>query len=388
MARAACGLSLRHRDGSLRARRRRRPCCSSAAEAAPHARTTDWSPSRHTILPLSAPLSSRALADGSRGHARLLLEPPARGAQGLGGTRGLGRRRGAQDPPHQSRLRARRPARRLLHPVVRRDSDLHPANFVADKAAAGRRWSRAAAGARHCVRVAGADDASGATGGERGDRRRPRLHKRGPPPAVSRAATVDQGRLPSGDVADRVGLPPEATAPLAAARRRAALRGADLDQARLLLVGRLILWRRHDGGRGGHGRLQVRLRARGDQGVQARAGYGAQRWCRGVPKPLLILSHASVACQIVGMLGFLFWVEVFVAAMLTPWAFANGEGAKLLGVLLQGEPLGDHDETPGGKASVNVLLLWGTAAFGGVRIYTQFAFLNETSATSLAISNL
>jgi hypothetical protein len=34
------------------------------------------------------------------------------------------------------------------------------------------------------------------------------------------------------------------------------------------------------------------------------------------------------------------------------------------------------------------VLLWGCAAFGGVRIYSQFAFLKETSATTLAMSNL
>ena len=103
-----------------------------------------------------------------------------------------------------------------------------------------------------------------------------------------------------------------------------------------------------------------------------------------------VFAHAAIKeyQRELGTLGFLFWVEVFVAVLLTPWAVANGEGAKLLGILVLGEPLGDHDATTSGEASVSALLLWGTAAFGGLRIYTQFTFLKETSATSLAISNL
>lgn len=59
--------------------------------------------------------------------------------------------------------------------------------------------------------------------------------------------------------------------------------------------------------------------------------------------------------------------------MLLPWAALNGELGQLF---TEPRPFGDW------------VLLWGCAAFGGVRIYSQFAFLAQTSATTLAMSNL
>ena len=74
-----------------------------------------------------------------------------------------------------------------------------------------------------------------------------------------------------------------------------------------------------------------------------------------------------------GVLGFTFWLEILSLALLVPWAVANGEMSALLS-----EKRGLHEW----------LLLIGTAAFGGVRIVAQFCFLENTSATSLATSNV
>jgi len=75
-----------------------------------------------------------------------------------------------------------------------------------------------------------------------------------------------------------------------------------------------------------------------------------------------------------GVLAFTFWVEVFVGLMLAPWALLNGEAYRLTF---------DPDRTVG-----ELVLLWATAAFGGVRIVSQFYFLAKTSATSLAMSGI
>lgn len=75
-----------------------------------------------------------------------------------------------------------------------------------------------------------------------------------------------------------------------------------------------------------------------------------------------------------GVLTFTFWVETFVGAMLLPWAILNGEAYRLLV---------ESDQTLG-----EWVLLFGTGAFGGVRIVSQFLFLAQTSATSLAMSGI
>ena len=67
-------------------------------------------------------------------------------------------------------------------------------------------------------------------------------------------------------------------------------------------------------------------------------------------------------------------VEVFVALMLAPWALLSGEAE----ALVYGTA----------TTSREWALLWFTAAYGGVRIFSQFAFLKHTSATALAMSNL
>ena len=75
-----------------------------------------------------------------------------------------------------------------------------------------------------------------------------------------------------------------------------------------------------------------------------------------------------------GTLSFLYWVEWFAVALLTPWALLNGE---LVGMVMAPDrPLSDW------------LLLLFTAAYGGVRVYSQFYLLNYSSATTLALSNL
>ena len=89
-----------------------------------------------------------------------------------------------------------------------------------------------------------------------------------------------------------------------------------------------------------------------------------------------VLAHATIKQyrDELGVLAFTFWVEIFAGTMLLPWALANGEMQALVGGTERS--LGDW------------ILLWVAAAFGGVRIYSQFAFLSLTSATSLATSNL
>ena len=88
-----------------------------------------------------------------------------------------------------------------------------------------------------------------------------------------------------------------------------------------------------------------------------------------------VLAHATIKQYkaTMGTLAFTFWVEVFVGAILTPWALLNGE----MELLMFGE-----------RSTQDWGLLLFTAAYGGVRIYSQFALLEFTSATTLAISNV
>ena len=89
-----------------------------------------------------------------------------------------------------------------------------------------------------------------------------------------------------------------------------------------------------------------------------------------------VLAHATIKQyrDELGVLAFTFWVEIFAGTMLLPWALASGEMQALM--------------SGAGRSVFDWILLWGAAAFGGVRIYSQFAFLSLTSATSLATSNL
>ena len=89
-----------------------------------------------------------------------------------------------------------------------------------------------------------------------------------------------------------------------------------------------------------------------------------------------VFAHATIKRyrNELGVLAFTFWVEVFVGVMLLPWALLDGEMRALVS---------DADRSLG-----DWILLWAAAAYGGVRIYSQFAFLALTSATSLATSNL
>jgi drug/metabolite transporter (DMT)-like permease len=86
-----------------------------------------------------------------------------------------------------------------------------------------------------------------------------------------------------------------------------------------------------------------------------------------------VLAHAAIKKykSDMGILGFTIWMEIFAAIILLPWSLLNGEMKSVIF-----------------SDSANVRLILGTAAFGGVRILSQFYFLGETSATSLAISNI
>ena len=84
-----------------------------------------------------------------------------------------------------------------------------------------------------------------------------------------------------------------------------------------------------------------------------------------------VLAHSAIKRykNSMGVLGFTFWMEVF-ALLLVPWSVINGE-ARLVWV-----------------STTNWGLLVGTGAFGGVRVLSQFYFLEATSATSLAASTI
>jgi drug/metabolite transporter (DMT)-like permease len=88
-----------------------------------------------------------------------------------------------------------------------------------------------------------------------------------------------------------------------------------------------------------------------------------------------VLAHSMISTykKSLGTLAFTFWVEVFVGIMLLPWALLNGEAKILI------------FETGGWQ---DWALLTFTAAYGGVRIYSQFALLEFTSATTLSASNV
>ena len=71
-----------------------------------------------------------------------------------------------------------------------------------------------------------------------------------------------------------------------------------------------------------------------------------------------------------GFVGFTFWIEVITALILLPWTVLEVDVESLYAIM--------HNWT-------SVL---GMSAFGGVRILSQFWFLGETSATSMAIANV
>jgi drug/metabolite transporter (DMT)-like permease len=85
-----------------------------------------------------------------------------------------------------------------------------------------------------------------------------------------------------------------------------------------------------------------------------------------------VLAHSAINRfkKTLGIVGFTLWMEIFATVFILPWSIANGEISVLL----------EH--------SSNWLLLIGTAAFGGVRILAQFLFLEKTSPTTLAASNI
>ena len=88
-----------------------------------------------------------------------------------------------------------------------------------------------------------------------------------------------------------------------------------------------------------------------------------------------VLAHAMIHSykKSLGTIAFTFWVEIFVGLMLTPWAVLNGEAYKL---------------ATGPYTRADWALLLFTAAYGGVRIYSQFALLEYASATTLSLTNV
>ena len=90
-----------------------------------------------------------------------------------------------------------------------------------------------------------------------------------------------------------------------------------------------------------------------------------------------VMAHAMIRDfrDDLGVLAFTFWIDILVALMLAPWAILNGEAERLIF---------------GGAVSSTTDwgLLWFTGAYGGVRIFSQFALLKHTSATTLALSNV
>jgi drug/metabolite transporter (DMT)-like permease len=88
-----------------------------------------------------------------------------------------------------------------------------------------------------------------------------------------------------------------------------------------------------------------------------------------------VLAHAMIRGykKSLGTLSFTFWIEIAVAIMLTPWAVLNGEARALF---------------TSGYSGADWGLLIFTAAYGGVRIYSQFALLEFTSATTLSLTNV
>ena len=88
-----------------------------------------------------------------------------------------------------------------------------------------------------------------------------------------------------------------------------------------------------------------------------------------------VLAHAMIHSykKSLGTIAFTFWVEIFVGLMLTPWAVLNGEANALI---------------TGPYTRADWALLLFTAAYGGVRIYSQFALLEYASATTLSLTNV
>ena len=85
-----------------------------------------------------------------------------------------------------------------------------------------------------------------------------------------------------------------------------------------------------------------------------------------------VLAHDAIKRykKDMGVLGFTVWMELMALAFLLPWCIVNEEAQHVW------------------SSTSNWALLLCTGAFGGVRILSQFYFLDQTSATSLAASSI
>jgi hypothetical protein len=80
------------------------------------------------------------------------------------------------------------------------------------------------------------------------------------------------------------------------------------------------------------------------------------------------------ACrQELGAISLLFWIEVFITAILLPWAYLNGELATLLTAQ---------------RSGFEWCMLCSAAALGGFRFFCELLVLHYWSATSLSAANL
>lgn len=87
-----------------------------------------------------------------------------------------------------------------------------------------------------------------------------------------------------------------------------------------------------------------------------------------------VLAHGLIRASKASMsvLSYMFWVELFVALLILPWA-----------LLLTDDVASFRGAAPAMQAATLA-----TAAYGGVRIFAQMLFLKYTSPTSLAVSNV
>tara|TARA_B110001452_G_scaffold44224_1_gene33840 strand:+ start:6070 stop:7251 length:1182 start_codon:yes stop_codon:yes gene_type:complete len=92
-----------------------------------------------------------------------------------------------------------------------------------------------------------------------------------------------------------------------------------------------------------------------------------------------VFAHRLVTEQkeTLGLPSFIFWAEWVSAALLLPWAALDGDLATLW-----------DDATRASLPAADWAIFWLSAALGGARVFAQYYFLQQTSAASLAVSNI